>query len=101
MIIECLMNGGMGGMMDSDGQTNITGGIVLGFGVGRSEAGENYSVSFNTNGYYGIAGTVAFQPTISGSNTISNQGKPSAVSSTDGLTKTCFGESTTNCVYYK
>ena len=101
LIIECLMNGGMGGMMDSDGQTNITGGIVLGFGVGRSEAGENYSVSFNTNGYYGIAGTVAFQPTISGSNTISNQGKPSAVSSTDGLTKTCFGESTTNCVYYK
>lgn len=101
VIIECLMNGGMGGMMDSDGQTNITGGIVLGFGVGRSEAGTNYSVSFNTNGYYGIAGTVAFKPTISGSNTISNQGQPAAVSSTDGLTKTCFGESTTNCVYYK
>lgn len=101
LIIECLMNGGMGGMMDSDGQTNITGGIVLGFGVGRSEAGTNYSVSFNTNGYYGIAGTVAFQPTISGSNTISNQGQPAAVSGTDGLTKTCFGSSTTNCVYYK
>ncbi|MCQ2062372.1 MAG: carbohydrate-binding domain-containing protein [Fibrobacter sp.] len=101
LIIECLMNGGMGGMMDSDGQTNITGGIVLGFGVGRSEAGQNYSVSFNTNGYYGVAGTVAFKPTISGSNTISNQGQPAAVSGTEGLTKTCFGASTTNCVYYK
>lgn len=101
VIIECLMNGGMGGMMDSDGQTNVTGGIVLGFGTGRSEAGTNYSVSFNTNGYYGVAGIVAFKPTISGNYTISNQGKPAAVSGTDGLTKTCFGSSTTNCVYYK
>lgn len=100
IVIECLMNGGMGGMMDSDGETNITGGMVLGFGVGRSEAGTNYNVSYNTNGYYGIAGKIAFKPSITGNYMISNQGQPAAVNGTDGLTKVCFGSSETNCVYY-
>ena len=100
VVIECRMNGGMGGMVDSDGNTSITGGKMLGFGTNNSEEGTQYSVSFNTNSYYGNS-QIAFKPTFSGSKMVSNVGQPAAVNSVDGMQKQCFGSSTTNCVYYK
>ena len=100
VIIECRMNGGMGGMVDSDGNTSITGGKMLGFGTNNSEEGTQYSVSFNTNSYYGTS-EIAFKPSFSGSKIVSNVGQPGTVNSVDGMQKQCFGSSTTNCVYYK
>jgi len=100
VVIECRMNGGMGGMVDSDGNTSITGGKMLGFGTNNSEEGTQYSVSFNTNSYYGNS-QIAFKPSFSGSKMVSNVGQPAAVNSVDGMQKQCFGSSTTNCVYYK
>lgn len=100
VIIECRMNGGMGGMVDSDGKTSITGGKLLGFGTNNSEEGTQYSVSFNTNSYYGTS-EIAFKPSFSGSKMVSNVGQPGTVNSVDGMQKQCFGSSTTNCVYYK
>ena len=73
VVIECRMNGGMGGMVDSDGNTSITGGKMLGFGTNNSEEGTQYSVSFNTNSYYGNS-QIAFKPTFSGSKMVSNVG---------------------------
>lgn len=101
VVVECQMNGGMGGILDSDGSTSITGGKVIGFGQNKSEQGTNYSVSFNTNSYYGSASSVAFKPTTTGSVMVSNFGTPSTVSSVSGMTSVCFPNSTTNCVYYK
>ena len=100
VVIECRMNGGMGGMVDSDGNTSITGGKMLGFGTNNSEEGTQYSVSFNTNSYYGNS-QIAFKPSFSGSKMVSNVGQPAVVNSVDGMQKQCFGSSTTNCVYYK
>lgn len=100
VIIECRMNGGMGGMVDSDGNTSITGGKLLGFGTNNSEEGTQYSVSFNTNSYYGTS-EIAFKPSFSGSKIVSNVGQPGTVNSVDGMQKQCFGSSTTNCVFYK
>ena len=101
VIIECLMNGGMGGMVDSDGTTSISNNAkLLGFGVNNSEEGTQYSVSFNTNSYYGTS-SIAFKPSFSGSKMVSSVGQPSAVSSVSGMTKTCFGNSTDRCVYTK
>ena len=100
VVIECRMNGGMGGMVDSDGNTSITGGKMLGFGTNNSEEGTQYTVSFNTNSYYGNS-QIAFKPSFSGSKMVSNVGQPAAVNSVDGMQKQCFGSSTTNCVYYK
>ena len=100
VVIECRMNGGMGGMVDSDGNTSITGGKMLGFGTNNSEEGTQYSVSFNTNSYYGNS-QIAFKPTFSGSKMVSNVGQPGVVNSVDGMQKQCFGSSTTNCVFYK
>ena len=100
VIIECRMNGGMGGMVDSDGSTSITGGKLLGFGTNNSEEGTQYSVSFNTDNYYGTS-DIAFKPSFSGSKMVSNVGQPGVVNSVDGMSKQCFGSSTTNCVYYK
>lgn len=100
VIIECRMNGGMGGMVDSDGSTSITGGKLLGFGTNNSEEGTQYSVSFTAGNYYGTS-EIAFKPTFNGSKMVSNVGQPAAVSSVDGMQKQCFGSSTTNCVYYK
>ena len=101
VIIECLMNGGMGGMVDSDGTTSISSNAkLLGFGVNNSEEGTQYSVSFNTNSYYGTS-SIAFKPSFSGSKMVSSVGQPSAVSSVSGMTKTCFGNSTDRCVYTK
>ena len=100
VVIECRMNGGMGGMVDSDGNTSITGGKMLGFGTNNSEEGTQYSVSFNTNSYYGNS-QIAFKPSFSGSKMVSNVGQPGTVNSVDGMQKQCFGSSTTNCVYYK
>ena len=100
VIIECRMNGGMGGMVDSDGNTSITGGKLLGFGTNNSEEGTQYTVSFNTNSYYGTS-EIAFKPSFSGSKIVSNVGQPGMVNSVEGMQKQCFGSSTTNCVYYK
>lgn len=100
VIIECRMNGGMGGMVDSDGSTSITGGKLLGFGTNNSEEGTQYSVNFTADNYYGTS-DIAFKPSFSGSKMVSNVGQPGAVNSVDGMQKQCFGSSTTNCVYYK
>ena len=100
VVIECRMNGGMGGMVDSNGDTQISGGKMLGFGTNNSEEGTQYSVSFTADKYYGTS-EIAFKPSFSGSKMVSNVGQPAAVNSVDGMQKQCFGSSTTNCVYYK
>ena len=100
VIIECRMNGGMGGMVDSDGNTSITGGKLLGFGTNNSEEGTQYNVNFTAEKYYGTS-EIAFKPSFSGSKMVSNVGQPSEVSNVSGMTKTCFGNSETNCVYTK
>ena len=100
VIIECRMNGGMGGMVDSDGSTSIKGGKLLGFGTNNSEEGTQYSVNFTADNYYGTS-DIAFKPSFSGSKMVSNVGQPGVVNSVDGMSKQCFGSSTTNCVYYK
>ncbi|OWV01986.1 carbohydrate-binding domain-containing protein [Fibrobacter sp. UWR2] len=100
VVIECRMNGGMGGMVDSDGSTSITGGKLLGFGTNNSEEGTQYSVNFTADNYYGTS-DIAFKPSFSGSKMVSNVGQPRVVNSVDGMQKQCFGSSTTNCVYYK
>ena len=101
IIVECRMNGGMGGMVDSDGSTSISNNAkVLGFGTNNSEEGTQYSVSFNTNSYYGTS-SIAFKPSFSGNKMVSSVGQPSAISSVSGMTKTCFGNSTDRCVYTK
>lgn len=100
VVIECRMNGGMGGMVDSNGETTIKGGKMLGFGTNNSEEGTQYSVSFTAGNYYGTS-DIAFKPSFSGSKMVSNVGQPAAVSSVSGMQVQCFGSSTTNCVYYK
>ena len=100
VVIECRMNGGMGGMVDSDGSTSITGGKLLGFGTNNSEEGTQYSVNFTADNYYGTS-DIAFKPSFSGSKMVSNVGQPGVVNSVDGMQKQCFGSSTTNCVYYR
>ena len=101
IVIECRMNGGMGGMVDSDGNTTISSNAkLLGFGTNNSEEGTQYSVNFDTNSYYGTS-DIAFKPSFSGSKMVSSVGKPSVVSSVSGMTKTCFGNSTDRCVYTK
>ena len=100
IIVECRMNSGMGGMVDSDGTTSITGGKLLGFGTNNSEEGTQYSVNFDTNSYYGTS-DIAFKPSFSGSKMVSSVGKPAAINSVSGMTKTCFGNSTDRCVYTK
>ena len=101
IIVECRMNGGMGGMVDSDGTTSISNNAkLLGFGTNNSEEGTQYSVSFNTNSYYGTS-SIAFKPSFSGSKMVSSVGQPSAISSVSGMTKTCFDKDETKCVYTK
>ncbi|SHK92710.1 carbohydrate-binding domain-containing protein [Fibrobacter sp. UWB12] len=101
IIVECRMNGGMGGMVDSDGTTNISSNAkLLGFGTNNSEEGTQYSVNFNTNNYYGTS-SIAFKPSFSGNKMVSSVGQPSVISSVSGMTKTCFGNSTDRCVYTK
>ena len=101
IIVECRMNGGMGGMVDSDGTTTISGNAkLLGFGTNNSEEGTQYSISFNTNSYYGTS-DIAFKPSFSGSKMVSSVGQPGVVNSVSGMTKTCFGNSTDRCVYTK
>ncbi|MBQ3777031.1 MAG: carbohydrate-binding domain-containing protein [Fibrobacter sp.] len=101
IVIECRMNGGMGGMVDSDGTTSISGNAkLLGFGTNNSEEGTQYSVSFTTSNYYGTS-DIAFKPSFSGSKMVSSVGQPGVVNSVSGMTKTCFGNSTDRCVYTK
>ncbi len=67
VVVECQISGGMGGPFDSDGTATITSKTLLGFsGRQKSEAGTNYTLSFNTNSYYGNS-NIAFKPTFSGS----------------------------------
>ncbi len=99
IVVECRMNGGMGGMVDSDGTTNIsTNAKLLGFGTNNSEEGTQYSVNFTANDYYGTT-EIAFKPSFSGSKMVSSVGKPGVVNSVNGMNKTCFGNSTDRCVY--
>ena len=100
IIVECRMNGGMGGMVDSDGSTSIKGAKLLGFGTNNSEEGTQYSVNFTTENYYGTA-EIAFKPSFSGSKMVSSVGQPSVVSSVSGMNKTCFGDDESRCVYTK
>lgn len=101
IVVECRMNGGMGGMVDSDGTTNISGNAkLLGFGTNNSEEGKQYSVSFTADNYYGTS-EIAFKPSFSGSKMVSSVGQPGVVNSVSGMNKTCFGDSDTRCVYTK
>ena len=100
IVVECRMNGGMGGMVDSDGTTSITGGKLLGFGTNNSEEGKQYSVSFTADNYYGTS-EIAFKPSFSGSKMVSSVGQPAVVNSVSGMNKTCFGDSADRCVYTK
>lgn len=100
IIVECRMNGGMGGMVDSDGTTTITGAKLLGFGTNNSEEGKQYSVSFTADNYYGTS-EIAFKPSFSGSKMVSSVGQPAVVNSVSGMNKTCFGDSADRCVYTK
>ena len=101
IVVECRMNGGMGGMVDSDGTTNIaTNAKLLGFGTNNSEEGTQYSVNFTADNYYGTT-EIAFKPSFSGSKMVSSVGKPGVVNSVNGMNKTCFGNSTDRCVYTK
>ncbi|MCF0222753.1 MAG: hypothetical protein HUK20_00650, partial [Fibrobacter sp.] len=86
VIVENRISGGMGGAFDSDGAASITSKTALGFSTGRSEAGTNYTVSFNTNGYYGNS-SIAFKPSISGSYMVSTDGQPATVSNTSSYSK--------------
>ena len=101
IVVECRMNGGMGGMVDSDGTTNISGNAkLLGFGTNNSEEGKQYSVNFTADNYYGTS-EIAFKPSFSGSKMVSSVGQPAVVNSVSGMTKTCFGDSADRCVYTK
>ena len=75
IVVECRMNGGMGGMVDSDGTTNIaTNAKLLGFGTNNSEEGTQYSVNFTADNYYGTT-EIAFKPSFSGSKMVSSVGE--------------------------
>jgi len=100
IIVECRMNGGMGGMVDSDGTTTIKGAKLLGFGTNNSEEGTQYSVNFTTSNYYGTS-EIAFKPSFSGSKMVSSVGQPGVVNSVSGMNKTCFGDDESRCVYTK
>lgn len=65
VVVECQISGGMGGSYDSDGTATLTTPTLLGFSKSRSEAGTNYTVSFNANSYYGNS-NIAFKPSTSG-----------------------------------
>ena len=101
IIVECRMNGGMGGMVDSDGTTTISANAkLLGFGTNNSEEGKQYSVNFTASNYYGTS-EIAFKPSFSGSKMVSSVGQPAVVNSVSGMNKTCFGNSADRCVYTK
>ena len=74
VVVECQISGGVGGSYDADGTTTLTSPTILGFSSQNSERAQNYSVNFNTNGYYGTS-NIAFKPTISGSKIQSIQGQ--------------------------
>lgn len=86
VVVECQISGGMGGSFDSDGTATLTSKTILGFSARqRSEAGTNYSISFNANSYYGNS-DIAFKPTISGSY-VQATSQPSAISNVSGYSK--------------
>lgn len=81
VVVECEMNGGMGGSFDAErtGTITLTSKTMIGFGKKNSEEGKNYSVSFGTSGYYGTS-SIAFKPTFSGSIITTGGDQPSTVS---------------------
>ena len=99
IVVECQISGGMGGSYDADGTTNLTSPWILGFSPSQqSERGQNYSVSFNTNGIYGNQ-KVAFQPTFSGNRMQSSSGQPSQISDISGYTAQTMPNGVV--IYYK
>jgi len=86
VVVECEMDGGMGGSFDSNGKTTLNSKTLIGFGKRSSEEGKNYSVSFNTNSYYGTS-SIAFKPTFSGSYIQTAGDQPSTVSSISSYAK--------------
>ena len=78
IVVECQINGGMGGSFDSDGAASLTTQTALGFSKSKSEKGTNYNMSFNSNTVYGNA-NIAFKPTTSGSYIQSFTGQPSVI----------------------
>lgn len=99
IVVECQISGGMGGSYDADGTTNLTSPWILGFSPSQqSERGQNYSVSFNTNGIYGNQ-KVAFQPTFSGNRMQSSSGQPSQISDVSGYTAQTMPNGVV--IYYK
>lgn len=99
IVVECQISGGMGGSYDADGTTNLTSPWILGFSPSQqSERGQNYSVSFNTNGIYGNQ-KVAFQPTFSGNRMQSSSGQPSMISDVSSYTAQTMPNGVV--IYYK
>ena len=99
IVVECQINGGMGGSYDADGTTNLTSPWILGFSPSQqSERGQNYSVSFNTNGIYGNQ-KVAFQPTFSGNRMQSSSGQPSMINDVSSYTAQTMPNGVV--IYYK
>ena len=99
IVVECQINGGMGGSYDADGTTNLTSPWILGFSPSQqSERGQNYSVSFNTNGVYGNQ-KVAFQPTFSGNRMQSSSGQPSMINDVSSYTAQTMPNGVV--IYYK
>ncbi len=91
--------GGMGGTFDAGDQSaaTITSPTVLGFSPSKSQEGQSFSVTFNTNTYYGNS-NIAFQPTISGSY-IQATSQPSQINDVSGYKSHQFPNGVT--VYYK
>ena len=99
IVVECQISGGMGGSYDADGTTNLTSPWILGFSPSQqSERGQNYNVSFNTNGIYGNQ-KVAFQPTFSGNRMQSSSGQPSMISDVSSYTAQTMPNGVV--IYYK
>ena len=99
IVVECQISGGMGGSYDADGTTNLTSPWILGFTPSQqSERGQNYNVSFNTNGIYGNQ-KIAFQPTFSGNRMQSSSGQPSMINDISSYTAQTMPNGVV--IYYK
>ncbi len=98
IVVECQINGGMGGSFDSDGAASLTTQTALGFSKSKSEKGTNYNMSFNSNTVYGNA-NIAFKPTTSGSYIQSFTGQPSVITDLSGYNVQPFPNGLE--VYYK
>lgn len=101
-----LCGGGMGGMGGMGGgnrgnsstgsSDSFTGGYIIGFAP-STEVGTSYSVSFNSNNFYGSENW-ACKPTTSSSRITAYPSQPSQVTTT-GMTRVEFGSSKFECFY--